>query len=64
MPAPTTRACLNVLAYRCTPTLLDGATVHLRQFPTSVTSLWTLLDRQYKDIVKREEAQAPHSVLT
>ncbi|MFG3398715.1 RNaseH domain-containing protein [Streptomyces parvus] len=64
MPAPTTRACLDVLAYRCTPTLLDGATVHLRQFPTSVTSLWTLLDRQYKDIVKREEAQAPHSVLT
>ncbi|MEU7244889.1 RNaseH domain-containing protein [Streptomyces sparsogenes] len=64
MPAPTTRACLDVLAYRCTPALLDGATVHLRQFPTSVTSLWTLLDRQYKDIVKREEAQAPHSVLT
>ncbi|MGW1055956.1 RNaseH domain-containing protein [Streptomyces sp. NPDC002521] len=64
MPAPTTRACLDVLAYRCTPDLLDGATVHLRQFSNSVTSLWTLLDRQYKDIVKREEAQAPHSVLT
>ncbi|MGW0954776.1 RNaseH domain-containing protein [Streptomyces sp. NPDC002545] len=64
MPAPTTRACLDVLAYRCTPGLLDGATVHLRRFPTSVTSLWTLLDRQYKDMVKREEAQAPHSVLT
>ncbi|WP_432177121.1 RNaseH domain-containing protein [Streptomyces sp. Tue6028] len=64
MPAPTTRPCLDVLAYRCTPALLDGATVRLRRFPTSVTSLWTLLDRQYKDIVKREEAQAPHSVLT
>jgi hypothetical protein len=64
MPAPTTQSCLDVLAYRCTPALLDGAIVHLREFPTSVTSLWTLLDRQYKDIVKREEAQAPHSVLT
>ncbi|EGG48279.1 hypothetical protein RKD19_000007 [Streptomyces canus] len=64
MPVPATRPCLDVLTYRCTPALLDGATVHLRQFPTSVTSLWTLLDRQYKDIVKREEAQAPHSVLT
>ncbi|MFI8991582.1 hypothetical protein ACIG63_42585 [Streptomyces antimycoticus] len=64
MPAPTTRAHLDVIAYRCTPKLLDGATVHLRQFSTSFTSLWTLLDRQYKNIVKRDEAQAPHSVLT
>ncbi|MER5905152.1 RNaseH domain-containing protein [Streptomyces mirabilis] len=64
MPVPKTRPRLDTLAYRCTPALLDGATVHLRDFPTSVTSLWTLLDRQYKELVQREEAQAPHSVLT
>jgi hypothetical protein len=64
MPSQPTRPHLDTLAYRCTPTLLDGATVYLREFPKGVTSMWTLLDKQYKDMISREEAQAPHSVLT
>jgi hypothetical protein len=64
MPSQPTRPHLDTLAYRCTPALLDGSTVYLREFSKGVTSMWTLLDRQYKDLVNREEAQAPHSVLT
>lgn len=64
MPQPSTQPHLDTLAFRCTPELLDGATVYLREFPKGVTSMWTLLDKQYQDMINREEAQAPHSVLT
>ena len=64
MPQPSTQPHLDTLAFRCTPELLDGATVYLREFSKGVTSMWTLLDKQYKDMINREEAQAPHSVLT
>jgi hypothetical protein len=53
---------LDVLAYRCTPGLLGGAAVHVREFPEGVRSLWRLLERNYQDRMGRDEVQAPYSV--
>jgi pPIWI_RE module N-terminal domain/RNaseH domain of pPIWI_RE/MID domain of pPIWI_RE len=64
MAEPKSRRRLDVLAYRCTPELLGGATVHVREFPEGVRSLWRLLERNYRDRMGREEIQAPHSVAT
>lgn len=55
---------LDVLGYRCTPELLGNSTVYLRQFPEPVKSLWTLLERRYKDRMGREEIQAPYTIAT
>jgi hypothetical protein len=55
---------LDVLAYRCTPELLGGSTVHLREFPDSVRSMWRILERSYKDRVGNEYAQAPYLIVT
>lgn len=64
MAEPKNRRRLDVLAYRCTPELLGGATVHVREFPEGVRSLWRLLERNYRDRMGREEIQAPYSVAT
>ncbi len=64
LAASKNRRRLDELAYRCTPGLLGGSTVYLREFPDGVKSLWKLLDRNYKDRVGREEVQAPHSIVT
>ncbi|GAA3862741.1 hypothetical protein GCM10022243_31580 [Saccharothrix violaceirubra] len=61
--ALNTRSRLDVLAYRGTPDLLGDAAVHIREFDNGVTSLWRLFDRDYRDYVKADEAQAPHSVV-
>lgn len=55
---------LDVLAYRCTPELLDGASVYVRELSPGARSLWKLFDRDYKNMMNREEVQAPHSVVT
>ncbi|GHJ49064.1 hypothetical protein Cs7R123_64060 [Catellatospora sp. TT07R-123] len=55
---------LDVLGYRCTPELLGDSTVYLRQFPDAVKSLWTLLERRYRDRMGREEVQAPYTIAT
>jgi hypothetical protein len=59
-----TRRRLDVLAYRCTPQLLSGATVHVREFPEGVRSLWRLLTRNYQDRVGRDQVQAPYTIAT
>ncbi|MEV5721793.1 RNaseH domain-containing protein [Amycolatopsis mediterranei] len=61
--ALNTRRRLDVLAYRGTPELLGDAAVYIREFDRGVTSLWRMFDRDYRDYVKAEEAQAPHSVV-
>jgi hypothetical protein len=58
-----TRRRLDVLAYRGTSDLLGDAAVHIREFDTGVISLWRLFERDYRDHVKADEAQAPHSVV-
>ncbi|MEV6227446.1 RNaseH domain-containing protein [Saccharopolyspora shandongensis] len=55
---------LDALAYRATPALLDGACIHLRELSPGAKSLWKMFDRDYKTRMNREEAQAPHSVVT
>ena len=60
--AEKNRRRLDALAYRCTPELLSGAAVHVREFSESVRSLWRLLERNYQDRMGREEVQAPYSV--
>jgi hypothetical protein len=60
--AEKNRRRLDVLAYRCTPELLGGAAVHVREFPEGVRSLWRLLERNYQDRTGRDEAQPPYSV--
>jgi hypothetical protein len=64
MAVPKNSRRLDVLAYRCTPELLDGSTVHLRVFPDSVRSMWRMLERSYKDRMGNEEVQAPYSIAT
>jgi len=60
--AEKNRRRLDVLAYRCTPELLSGAAVHVREFSESVRSLWRLLERNYQNRMGRDEVQAPYSV--
>ncbi|MEU3047996.1 RNaseH domain-containing protein [Streptomyces sp. NPDC006984] len=55
---------LNVAAYLCTPQLLDGAAVVVREFDNGFKNLWRGFDRAYKDLAGREEVQAPHSIVT
>ncbi|WP_179199675.1 pPIWI_RE module domain-containing protein, partial [Streptomyces sp. NRRL B-24572] len=55
---------LNVAAYLCTPQLLDGATVVVREFDNGFKNLWRGFDRAYKGLAGREEVQAPHSIVT
>src|SRR5450755_150597 len=64
MAVPANRRSLDVLAYRCTPELLGGSTVYLREFPENVRSLWSILDHHYKERMGREEVQAPYSIAT
>ncbi len=65
MAAAKPRTQLDVLAYRCTPALLDGADVYLREFPQGVRSMWKILERNYLDRTKHtDQAQAPYSVIT
>ena len=65
MAAAKTRTRLDVLAYRCTPALLAGADVYLREFPQGVRSMWKILERNYLDRTKHtDQAQAPYSVIT
>lgn len=61
---PNPRRRLDVLAYRATPDLLGDAAVHIREFDKGVISLWRLFDRDYRNYVGKDEAQAPHSVVT
>jgi hypothetical protein len=60
--AEKNRRRLDVLAYRGTPELLGGATVHVREFSEGVRSLWRMLERNYQDRMGRDEVQAPYSV--
>ncbi len=62
MAAAKNRRRLDVLAYRCTPRLLDEASVHLRALPDGVRSMWRILERNYRERVERDEVQAPYSV--
>lgn len=62
MAAAKNRRRLDVLAYRCTPGLLGGATVCVREFPEGVRSNWRLLERNYQDRMGRDEVQAPYSI--
>jgi hypothetical protein len=64
MPEPKTRQRLDVLAYRCTPELLDDATVHVRELSPGVKSLWVMFERDYKNRMQRDEILAPHSIVT
>ena len=64
MAEPKNRRRLDVLAYRCTPELLGGATVHVRELPEGVRSLWRLLERDCRDRMGREDVQAPYTVAT
>jgi hypothetical protein len=64
MAEPKKRRRLDTLAYRCTPALLDGATVWIREFPAGVRSMWRILERDYGNRVGREEAQPPYSIAT
>ena len=61
---PKNRRRLDVLAYRCTPALLGGSAVYLREFPEGVRSMWRIVERNYKDRMGREEVQAPYSIAT
>jgi hypothetical protein len=63
MPANPRRR-LDTLAYRCTPELLDGASVYVRELTPGAKSLWKMFDRDFKQQMNREEVQAPHSVVT
>ena len=62
MAVAKNRRRLDVLAYRCTPALLGGATVCVREFPEGVRSNWRLLERNYQDRMGRDEVQAPYSI--
>lgn len=64
MVASKNRRRLDVLAYRCTPDLLSGSAVHLREFSAGVKSMWKILERNYRDRMGRDEVQAPHSITT
>ncbi|MEU4702830.1 RNaseH domain-containing protein [Nonomuraea dietziae] len=64
MVAAKNRRRLDVLAYRCTPDLLGGSTVYLRDFSAGVNSMWKILERNYRDRMGRDEIQAPHSIAT
>src|SRR5438309_1379802 len=64
MSEPKTRQRLDVLAYRCTPELLDDAAVYVREFSPGLKSLWVLFERDYKSLMQRDEVLAPHSIVT
>lgn len=64
MSEPKTRQRLDVLAYRCTPELLDNAAVYVREFSPGVKSLWVMFERDYKNLMQRDEVLAPHSIVT
>ncbi|MFE3558556.1 RNaseH domain-containing protein [Streptomyces sp. NPDC059193] len=62
-PSPN-RYRLDVCAYRATPELLDGASVHLLELGPAALSLWRLLENNYRKRRARDEVQVPHSILT
>lgn len=55
---------LNLAALRCTPALLDGATLYVRRLDEAFSQLWWNFETDYKDHCGREEVQAPRTIAT
>ncbi|MBC9714483.1 DUF3893 domain-containing protein [Streptomyces sp. TRM66268-LWL] len=55
---------LHALAYRCTPSLVGNATVHVRRLDTETAKLWATFTGQCRKRFGKEEAQAPYSIAT